>query len=224
MIFEQPDGCMDTIAIMIDCINPDTILADLVIGITDTICLDTSDLAGNIIDIDNICSDASGSSASINFLDGFTCIEVTGIEVGMDTACIVMCDDLGVCDTTTFIFNTMSDQVSPPTANPDTANTVINTPVDIVIVNNDDAGNLMIDTFYVIEGPDNGTNSLCVFNRWGNQVYRKDAYGYNESGQYDENTLWNGTWTNETLPDGTYFYLLDDGNGNKHSGYLQIHR
>ena len=39
VIFEQPDGCMDTISITVDCINPDTILTDLVIGITDTICI-----------------------------------------------------------------------------------------------------------------------------------------------------------------------------------------
>ncbi len=307
MIFERPDGCTDTIAITVDCLNPDTILANLVIGITDTICLDTSDLAGNIIDIDNVCPDASGTSTSVNFLDGFTCIEVTGMEVGMDTACIVMCDDLGVCDTTTFVFNTTSNQVSSPTASRDTANTIINTAVDIVIVNNDDAGNQMIDTFYIVAGPDNGVafldgvtglltyipdtdycddvipdtltyglcnalgcdtstvtvyvacdtisdseliihngfspnndgvndvfmiqglrnipnNTLCVFNRWGNQVYRKDAYGYNENGQYDENTLWDGSWTGQVLPDGTYFYLLEDGNGNRHSGYIQIHR
>ncbi len=305
MIFERPDGCMDTIAMTVDCINPDTILANLVIGITDTICLDTSDLLGNIIDIDNVCPDASGTSTSVNFLDGFTCFEVTGLDVGMDTACIVMCDDLGVCDTTTFVFNTTSNQVSPPTANPDTANTTINTSVDIVIINNDDAGNQTIDNFFIVEEPANGTtfldpngvltyipaldycnddtpdtlmygicnasgcdsttvtiyipcdtssselvihngfspnndgvndvfmiqglrnipnNSLCVFNRWGNQVYRKDAYGYNESGQYDEGTLWDGSWTGQVLPDGTYFYLLDDGNGNKYSGYVQIHR
>ncbi len=305
VIFERPDGCMDSIAITVACINPDTILADLVIGITDTICLDTMDLAGNIIDIDNVCPGASGTSASVDFLDGFTCFEVTGLEVGMDTACIVICDDLGVCDTTTFVFNVTSDQVSPPVANPDTANIVMDSSIDIVIVNNDDAGNQPIDTFFIVEGPDNGiaflnpetgiltytpslgycnddipdvltygicnasgcdsttvsifvacdtltelvihngfspnndgindvfmiqglrnipNNRLCVFNRWGNQVYQRDAYGFNGSGQYDESTLWGGTWTEEVLPDGTYFYLLDDGNGEMYSGYIQIHR
>ena len=67
-------------------------------------------------------------------------------------------------------------------------------------------------------------NRLCVFNRWGNQVFQQDAYGFNESGQFDENTLWRGTWVEEILPDGTYFYLLEDGNGNRYSGYVQIHR
>ena len=305
VIFERPDGCMDTISITVDCINPDTILTDLVIGVTDTICITNTDLVGNIIDIDNVCPDASGSSTSVGFVNDLTCFEVTGIEVGMDTACIVLCDDLGICDTTTFIFNTISDQVSPPVANPDTASTNINTPVDVVIVNNDDAGNQMIDTFFIVSGPGNGAafldpetglinytpfndycdddipdvityglcnasgcdsttvsifvscdtlgeiivhngfspngdgvndvfmiqglstipnNRLCVFNRWGNQVFQQDAYGFNESGQFDENTLWRGTWVEEILPDGTYFYLLEDGNGNRYSGYVQIHR
>ena len=57
-------------------------------------------------------------------------------------------------------------------------------------------------------------NELSVWNRWGNLVYTK--YGYQNE--------WGGTWSESDLPDGTYFYILDDGTGNKWRGYLQINR
>ena len=57
-------------------------------------------------------------------------------------------------------------------------------------------------------------NKLSIFNRWGNRVYQKDNY---------QNT-WGGTWEDKILPDGTYFYILDDGKGKTYSGYLVIYR
>ena len=54
-----------------------------------------------------------------------------------------------------------------------------------------------------------------IFNRWGNEVYAKGGY----------NNDWDGTWQGDKeLPAGTYFYILDDGEGEKYSGYLQINR
>ena len=70
------------------------------------------------------------------------------------------------------------------------------------------------DVFY-IEGLEAYPNAqLTVFNRWGNQVYRSDSYKND----------WTGLWEGKLLPDGTYFYVLDDGEGNLLSGYVQIHR
>jgi gliding motility-associated-like protein len=58
-------------------------------------------------------------------------------------------------------------------------------------------------------------NKIAVFNRWGALVYEKVSY------QND----WAGTWNNHYLPDGTYFYILDDGGGKViDKGYLQIRR
>lgn len=70
------------------------------------------------------------------------------------------------------------------------------------------------DTFVIkgIEGyPD---NSLVIYNRWGNEVYH--TQGYKNS--------WRGTWNGQELPDGTYFYHLDTGEGEVLTGYLQIQR
>ena len=72
------------------------------------------------------------------------------------------------------------------------------------------------DTFRIMGIESFPNNEVIIFNRWGNQVYYKR--GYTNAEGFD------GTWETSVLPDGTYFYVIDDGEGNKFSGYLQIHR
>lgn len=59
-------------------------------------------------------------------------------------------------------------------------------------------------------------NVLSIRNRWGNSVF--------EAGPYN-NTFNGNSAQGSRLPDGTYFYILDPGNGDdKLSGYLIINR
>ncbi len=68
---------------------------------------------------------------------------------------------------------------------------------------------------FTIEGiEDYPQNELTVFNRWGLKIYHQKGYKNN----------WNGNWEEQVLPDGTYFYVLKDGEGETYSGYVQIHR
>lgn len=59
-------------------------------------------------------------------------------------------------------------------------------------------------------------NSIEIFNRWGNKVYQTQNYGISATP-----TFWDGKsntgirFGNEQLPTGTYFYILDLGNGEK---------
>ncbi len=72
-----------------------------------------------------------------------------------------------------------------------------------------------VNETFTIEGiEDFPNNTVQVFNRWGNMVFEQNGY----KGQ------WNGTWNNKDLPNGTYFYLLNDGEGKKYSGFLEIRR
>lgn len=57
-------------------------------------------------------------------------------------------------------------------------------------------------------------HKINIFNRWGNLVFSGTNY------QSD----WDGRWNGEDLPDGTYFYVVDDGNGNSYHGYIQLQR
>lgn len=77
---------------------------------------------------------------------------------------------------------------------------------------NDDGQN---DTFYIDCIDRYPDNQLEIFNRWGNLVYYKKGY----------NNTWDGKaeGSAKTLPEGTYFYILDLGDGSKKtSGWLYL--
>lgn len=55
-------------------------------------------------------------------------------------------------------------------------------------------------------------NSITIINRWGNMVYEARNYGIDTSPKF-----WDGKWAdgsgNKNVPPGTYFYVLNLGNG-----------
>jgi gliding motility-associated-like protein len=54
---------------------------------------------------------------------------------------------------------------------------------------------------------------IQIFSRWGNQVYEGAPNG------------WNAQFNGKDLPDGTYFYVLDYGDGTPvETGYIVVHR
>ncbi len=58
-------------------------------------------------------------------------------------------------------------------------------------------------------------NTLSIFNLWGDEVFRASPYRND----------WEGTFDGEDLPAGTYYYILDLGNGQTpKTGYLIIQR
>jgi gliding motility-associated-like protein len=62
-------------------------------------------------------------------------------------------------------------------------------------------------------------NKLTIINRWGNVVYEKDSYDNTWNGKSTQGIRFGG----DELPDGTYFYILDLGNGEKpYKGYIYI--
>ncbi len=72
------------------------------------------------------------------------------------------------------------------------------------------------DGFYIRGIENYPENEVVVFNRWGNEVYRKKGYRNDEA--------WQGLWNGMAVPDGTYFYCiyLNDSTGKKYIGYLQM--
>jgi gliding motility-associated-like protein len=58
------------------------------------------------------------------------------------------------------------------------------------------------------------TYELRVFNALGQLVFRTKQYSNN----------WGGSWSQNNIPSGTYFYLLEDGKGGRYSGHIQILR
>ena len=71
---------------------------------------------------------------------------------------------------------------------------------------------------WIIEGIENFPgNEVCVYNRWGNQVYRRKGYINNDP--------FDGMWEGQCLPSGSYFYVIDTGDGGEvFNGILQVNR
>ncbi len=287
-------GFCDTTTIIVNVVLQPGIIVDTVtVGEVGTYCVDTTELLGNIVSIDNICPSQTGNFALFELVDSTYCVNYEGLTPGQNTACIVICDDLGACDTTTMLIYVITNMLDLPVATNDIDTTFINQDIVMNIFGNDTI-NGTFDTIYMVtppafgsvvvnadgtatyspnldycdnENPDiytyvmcntngcdtatvtiwvfcesggdltiyngfspNGdnvndvfmirgvegypNNVLCIFNRWGNRVYYKEGY---------DNTF-DGSWEATTLPDGTYFYVFDDGIGNRFSGYVQIAR
>ncbi|MEM6966798.1 MAG: gliding motility-associated C-terminal domain-containing protein [Bacteroidota bacterium] len=285
--------CLDTIQVAAVCLLPETVMDTVEVGLTETICIDTSELAGNVVSISNACPDQSGNFVSFTIDSNSYCVDYQGIAPGDEIACIIVCDDLGLCDTTTLMMHVPLDTTTTPLAFDDADTTLINESVVIDILENDsingvfenitillepsngnvtlnpdgtityngdfdycnstvpdtliyelcntvgcDTATVLIwvlcnntgplqfyngfspngdnvnDVFYIQGLDDFPDNILCIFNRWGNRVYIQEGY----------NNTWDGTWEGIRLPEGTYFYVFDDGAGRQYSGYIQLTR
>lgn len=94
-------------------------LADtIVITQSDEYCFDESlfNIIGSIDLIENICPQSSGTAVNFNLDPLNACLVYDGLEIGIDTACIRVCDAMGNCDTINYIVsvvpgNTLQDTV-----------------------------------------------------------------------------------------------------------------
>ena len=78
-----------------------------------------------------------------------------------------------------------------------------------------------VNDTYVIEGliyyP---LNKFQVFNRWGSQVLERSPYNNDWDGRSEADMNWG-----ELLPESTYYYILDLGNGDApYTGYIYLKR
>ena len=166
-------GNMDTAYVCVTTRLPQSgiIIDTLLLGQNETYCIDTTELAGNIVSIQNFCPASSGQA--VNFVPNNVslCVEAQSLAIGTDTACIVICDSYGICDTTTVIITVNPDVGNPcanslpPVANNDMATTLLNTPVTIDILANDQLGTCVPYSLNIlspasINGPKHGFTLL----------------------------------------------------------------
>ncbi len=149
-----------------------TIIDTIVLGSNETYCIDTTELAGNIVSITNFCPDLSGNEVEFTVNNVSLCVVANGIAIGTDSACIVICDDYGICDTTYIYITVVPDTGDPctnslpPDAVDDTASALLNTPVNIDILANDTLGNCLPVELTVLDpstggiGPNHGLTVL----------------------------------------------------------------
>jgi len=203
-------GFCDTVTLIYHVEDPTSTPAPLFDAVNDsaTISLNSSivlDILGNDLfrDIDTIylVTEPDNGRVFINPDETLTYIAQTGYcdEEQPDTFLYAICEE-AICDTATVAI---------------TVNCFVNRELTVYngLSPNGDGKN---DAF-LIEGIENyPDNQVSIFNRWGNRVLVMDGYK-NE---------WTGTWTTSTiLPDGTYFYIIDLGDGSDVlKGFLELRR
>ena len=176
--------CRDTVTAEAFCLDNMVYFDTININEIDTICFTLDDLRGSLMSVENICPSKSGIHAMIDPLISTACIEITGLDVGIDTACLVLVDSEGLRDT---IFYTV--QVLQPIdqndffASNDDVTTNIDEPVVINPTMNDGIPNVL-DTLFLVSSPPNGTATV---NADGTISYHPDM-GYESNGILDSLT------------------------------------
>ena len=106
-----------------------------------------------------------------------------------------ICDVFNTCDiASVYILVTLSEFLIPDAFSPN--------------------GDNINDYFEILGIEKYEGNSIMIFNRWGNKVYESVNYGISTTPQF-----WDGKsntgfrFGNEELPTGTYYYVLNLGNG-----------
>ncbi|MEI6021363.1 MAG: gliding motility-associated C-terminal domain-containing protein, partial [Bacteroidota bacterium] len=78
-----------------------------------------------------------------------------------------------------------------------------------------------VNDLFVIRGLSKyPNNELSMFNRWGNVVYKMKGYDNTWNGKVSEGIHYGS----DDLPEGTYFFVFDLGNGKIHKGYIYLNR
>jgi gliding motility-associated-like protein len=194
-------GCADSLIINVlqpDAPTVDSIQVVVAVGETQEVCIPVDQLVGVIETLTNLYPSFTENAEILS--TGDVCVEVVGLEEGPDEAFIVICDDLGFCDTT--ILNITV--------------TNVNTELEIMtgFSPNEDGVNDIFKIRNIQRYPE---NDIIIFNRWGKTVYK--AKGYNNE--------WGGVYRSKNLPDGTYFYILNvevDGEKKEYKGYVEMKR
>ena len=170
-----------------------------------------SDIQG--LDVNQLTPISSSLGAGLSIVDGELHIDYSVVldSIGLDTVVYEVCDNFCKCaQEKVLVF------VSPD-------------PDKLIIYEgfspNGDGQNEVWEIEYIEMYP---LNSVQIFNRWGNLIYQAKGY----TGSPGSNVIWDGTSNTKgtlgkTLPDGTYYYILDLGIGprfKKVSGFVVLHR
>ncbi len=112
---------------------------------TGTFCPESDELMGATISMINACPEESGTAVAVEMDDTNFCINFTGIEVGTERICLVVCDELEVCDTINYTINVIDKPLLFPIAVSDEDTTEVNRPITLIVTRNDSInGNLQL--------------------------------------------------------------------------------
>jgi gliding motility-associated-like protein len=166
--------CSESVIVKVTCISSDVVTDTIPVGETGSFCLDFSELTGQVDTVFNACAGSNGEIVTFTFANG--CVSYEGNETGLDSACFVACDDLGVCDTTYFFITVELDNDSLLIASNDTVSTGEGEPLTINVLDNDVVFSL--DFCNIVQLPSHGDAFYlpnCSINYVPDDGYCNDA-------------------------------------------------
>ncbi len=79
-----------------------------------TFCLDTTELPGRVVSVVDLCEEPARTFVEFTYTASTRCVKYRALTPGgIDSTCLVVCDDLGFCDTTKIIVKTTTPQPLP---------------------------------------------------------------------------------------------------------------
>lgn len=142
--------------------SPQTFCDSVFVLGSGSLCLDTTELPGTVTQMFEACA-GSGSGHVEFFLEPITrCVFFNGLSLGKDSTCVVLCDNLGYCDTTYFCIQVVPF-LAPPSLGDDSIETEKATPVVIDFAANDTIYGAD-DTLFILDHPISGQAILNLDN------------------------------------------------------------
>ena len=120
LVFQDQNGCDSLVYLQLNVKTQTTVLTDSIsAGQMESLCLDTS-FFQSAANFTNVCPDPDAGT-EWGLSESGACLEYLGLSPGIDTACLVICDDFGFCDTTILIVTVLDnvDAVWPGDVNND---------------------------------------------------------------------------------------------------------
>lgn len=142
---------------------------------SETICIDTTELIGNI---NSFISLSTPSITSIDIDTQSYCLDIQALSFGSEVNCFVICDDQGGCDTTCLDVMIDNNPFGLPMANNDTDTIGVDITSMLNILANDSIGTLV--SVSAVNPPSNGVLTLDSL---GNLSYVPDP-GYCGNDQF----------------------------------------
>ncbi|MCP4089643.1 MAG: T9SS type B sorting domain-containing protein, partial [Gammaproteobacteria bacterium] len=101
----------DTVEVMVACTTPEHVVDTILLYQLDTMCVKTDELPGSTYTVYNICEPTGEVSALFEKVEDSNCYSIFGQALGTNDACLVICDELGICDTTYYLITVRSEEL-----------------------------------------------------------------------------------------------------------------
>ena len=194
-----------------------------------SICLNVSDIDLDSLNISALSTLSGNGTAVINDPPD-TCILYTPETgfVGTESFTVTVCDNRvdQLCDDVVITIR-LEAQPPPPPPPPPPVDPPVDPPTDEVFFVSEALspnGDRVLDHWEITGIERFPNNHIKVFNIWGDLVFQQSAYNNDENAWRGETGEGAVIGTNEA-PDGTYFYILDLGNGQQLiKGYVVLKR